>query len=337
MNAFKAGVILPHTRLYGGVKRFVELGRVFAAAGHSFTLYTPDGKPPEWTRNDLRVATFDDLLREENDMLFITDRKHRDMLFRAQARYRIFYHVSLHHKARSLVRDPNVHVFACSTNIALYDQRIFRRVPFLAAGGINAGLYYPPVKKEPANDATLTVLVYGRLFEKVKGTGLAVKACEKLYPEYPQLRLMLFDTPVNESAREAIENFNTRVPFEFITNHPVEDNVSLFHKADIFVSAEKGAGWANTVAEAMACGVPVVGTRSGTRDMLIDGVTGIVVKRRVRNIARGIRKLIRSAALREELAGNALRHIRNYEWQHLGERIMQWYWEQEAARGQSGS
>lgn len=332
MNPFKAGVILPHTRLYGGVKRFVELGRVFAAAGHQFTLYTPDGRPPEWTRNDLRVATFEDLLREPLDMLFITDRKHRDMLFKAQARYRIFYHVSLHHKARSLVRDPNLHIFACSTNIALYDFRVFRRRTFLAAGGINTSLYYPSAQKKPAADGSLTVLVYGRLFEKVKGTGLAVRACEKLYREYPHLRLLLFDTPVNDSAREAIDNFNTHVPFEFVTNHPVEDNVSLFHKADLFVSAEKGAGWANTVAEAMACGVPVVGTRSGTRDILIDRVTGIVVKRRVRSIARGIRKLIRSAALREELSGNALNHIRNFEWQHLGERIMQWYADQEAAR-----
>jgi glycosyltransferase involved in cell wall biosynthesis len=332
MNTIKAGVLLPHTRLYGGVKRFIELGRVFVASGHSFTLYTPDGKPPVWTKNDLRVATFEDLLREENDMLFITDRKYKDFIFKARATYKIFYHVSLHHKARSLVRDKRLLTFACSSNIARYDRWVFGVKPFLAAGGINTSLYYPRDTNTARPDETLTVLIYGRLFERVKGTELAVRACEKLHSKFPFIRLLLFDTPVNESAREAIENFSTHVPYDFITNHPVEDNVSLFHRADIFVSAEKGAGWANTVAEAMASGVPVVGTRSGTSDILLHMKTGIVVRRNVRSIARGIRKLIRSGELREELAQNALAHIALYEWNHLGQRIIRWYEEKEADR-----
>lgn len=326
---------MPHTRLYGGVKRFIELGRVFAAAGHGFTLYTPDGKPPVWTRNDLRVATFDDLLVEENDMLFITDRKYKDYLFRATARYKIFYHVSLHHKARCLVLDRRLFTFACSSNIARYDRWVFGVKPFLAAGGINTSLYYPPENRNASPDGTLTVLIYGRLFERVKGTELAVRACERLHRKYPFIRILLFDTPVNESAREAIDNFRSHVPYEFITNHPVEDNASLFHRADIFVSAEKGAGWANTVAEAMACGVPVVGTRSGTRDILLHMKTGIVVRRNIRSIANGIRKLIRSAELRKELSENALNHIVSFEWSHLGERIIRWYAEMEAARPDS--
>jgi glycosyltransferase involved in cell wall biosynthesis len=60
--------------------------------------------------------------------------------------------------------------------------------------------------------------------------------------------------------------------------------------------------------------------------------TGIVVRRNVRSIARGIRKLIRSGELREELAQNALAHIALYEWNHLGQRIIRWYEEKEADR-----
>ena len=33
------GVILPHTKLYGGVKRFLELGNIFIELGHTFTVY----------------------------------------------------------------------------------------------------------------------------------------------------------------------------------------------------------------------------------------------------------------------------------------------------------
>ena len=39
----KLGVLLPHTKLYGGVKRFLELGNIFVEKGHDFYVFTPDG------------------------------------------------------------------------------------------------------------------------------------------------------------------------------------------------------------------------------------------------------------------------------------------------------
>ncbi len=321
----KAGAILPHTHLYGGVKRFIELGRIFNGAGHSFTLYTPHGIAPNWTRNDVRVASFDDLEKEYNDMLFVTDRKYKKILLNARARYKIFYHVSLHHKARKMIRDKRFHIFACSSNVVRYDKLFFGRVPFLAAGGIDTDMFYPKHTSNTEKKDEFTILVYGRIHERVKGTSLVVKACEKLYKKYPFIRIVLFDTPVNSEMSLAIENFNTHVPFQFITNHPVEENAALFHQADIFVAAEKGAGWANTVAEAMACGIPVVATNSGTADMLIDDVTGIRVKRNVNSIARGISKLINSPELREKLSENGRRHIEKFTWDNLAGTIINWY------------
>lgn len=41
------GVLLPHTKLYGGVKRFLELGNIFVEQGHRFIVFTPDGKGPD--------------------------------------------------------------------------------------------------------------------------------------------------------------------------------------------------------------------------------------------------------------------------------------------------
>jgi glycosyltransferase involved in cell wall biosynthesis len=324
----KAGAILPHTRLYGGVKRFVELGRAFQQKGYAMTLYTPDGVPPNWTCNDIRVATFCDLEQEDNDMLFITDRKYKEVLMRARARYKIFYHVSLHHKARTMVRDKKLHVFACSTNVVQYDRFFHRITPFLAAGAVDTRLFCPAEEKRTKEDV-FTILVYGRISERVKGTELVVRACERLHRRYPEIRMILFDTPVNPAMSKAIEDFSTHVPFDFITNHPVEENAALFHQADIFVAAERGAGWANTVAEAMACGIPVVATRSGTADILIDGETGILVKRNKVSIARGIRQLIESPELRQKLAVNGRRHIEQFDWQILADRIIGWYEEQE--------
>ena len=321
----RAGVILPHTRLFGGVKRFIELGKILSGKGHTFTLYTPDGIPPNWTMTDLRVAKFEALATEEMDVLFITDRKNKEVLLNAHARYKIFYHVSLSHKSRKMVRDKRLHIFACSSNVARYDKWVFGVNPFLAAGGVDTTKFFPR-KIEPAKEEGIfTILIYGRVSEKIKGTRLSVKACEKLYQKYPNLRILLFDTPSNVKMAKAIEDFKSNVPYDFILNHPVEQNLSIFHRADLFVSAEKGAGWANTVAEAMASGIPVVSTKSGTADIVIPGKTGILVRRNVRAIAKGIEKMIKSPELRHELALNARRHIEQFDWQILGDRIISWY------------
>jgi glycosyltransferase involved in cell wall biosynthesis len=325
----KAGVILPHTKLFGGVKRFIELGRIFSEAGHTFTIYTPTGIPPNWIHTDLRVVSFDELAEEENDLLFITDRKYKERLFAARARYKVFYHVSLHHKARKMVRDKRLHVFACSSNVARHDKLKFGVRPFLAVGGVDTAKFFPRKITPAENGGIFTVLIYGRVFDKIKGTRLVVKACEKLHPKYPNMRLLLFDTPSSASMAKAIEDFNTHIPFDFIKNHPVDQNVSIFHQADLFVAAEKGAGWANTVAEAMACGIPVVSTKSGTADLVIPGKTAILVKRNVSSLAKGIDEMIKSPELRIKLARNARRHVEQFDWKILGERIMAWYEEME--------
>ena len=52
----RLGVLLPHTKLYGGVKRFLELGNIFVEKGHDFCVYTPDATPPDWFSYKGRMA-----------------------------------------------------------------------------------------------------------------------------------------------------------------------------------------------------------------------------------------------------------------------------------------
>ncbi len=67
----KAGAILLQTNLYGGVKQFIELGRVFKHEGHEFIIYTPTGDVPASADHDIRIASFADLENDSNDMLIL--------------------------------------------------------------------------------------------------------------------------------------------------------------------------------------------------------------------------------------------------------------------------
>jgi glycosyltransferase involved in cell wall biosynthesis len=96
----------------------------------------------------------------------------------------------------------------------------------------------------------------------------------------------------------------------------------LFSQADIFVGAERRAGWANTAAEALACALPVVCTPSGSRDFAIPDETALVVPfSHPFLLARQIRRLIEDPELRERLAAAGHRKIGEFTWDALAARL----------------
>ena len=89
-----------------------------------------------------------------------------------------------------------------------------------------------------------------------------------------------------------------------------------------FTAALGMAGLGLVAAEAMACGIPVIGTNSGTRDFLIDSVTGIVIWRWSWSISKAIRLLMQNEDLRQMLAKNGRRKIEEFSWEALTDRIL---------------
>jgi glycosyltransferase involved in cell wall biosynthesis len=330
----KVGAVLPHTLLYGGVKRFFELGTALSRLGHAMSVFTPEGAPPDWGDFPVEVRPLRDLDRAALDVLFFTERAYLDTVLQSRATYRVFYHVRQSDRVRAVVRRSDIHVFACSRNIQRHDRLWYGVTPFLAAGGIDGARYRPRPPEPKRNGDSFVVMAYGRLAERRKGTRLVVAACERLLPAHPNLRLLLFDTPLNPEMWRQARSFTTQVPFDFVLGHPVERTAELFQRADVFVSAEKSAGWVNTVAEAMACGVPVIATRSGTLDMVLPDETGLRVRRSATSIARALSRLMAAPDdFREALALNGRRHIEQFDWRRLAERIVLWFEEQERSCG----
>jgi starch synthase len=87
--------------------------------------------------------------------------------------------------------------------------------------------------------------------------------------------------------------------------------VSLLQASDIFVLASTGEAFGLVLAEAMACGVPVVGSRSGAIPEIVDdGVTGLLVTARDEvSFADAIEKLARDERLRKEMGASSLARV----------------------------
>ena len=91
----------------------------------------------------------------------------------------------------------------------------------------------------------------------------------------------------------------------------VPDPVSVLQASDIFLLATVGEAFGLALAEAMACGVPVVGSRAGAiPEVIEDGKTGLLVNAMDPvALADGIENLGRDHALRKQMAQHAVARV----------------------------
>lgn len=180
----------------------------------------------------------------------------------------------------------------------------------------------------PARDEeTFTILFVGRL-EPRKGAKFLLRAMPRILREVPRARLVVVGSgPMSGYYRSHLPNnvadrvvFAGRVSGEALTRYYAE--------ADVFCSpATGGESFGIVLIEAMAAGAAVVASDiAGYRDVVKDGVTGLLVRRGdPDSIAEGLIRLARDGELRQRLTESAGREVRQYSWDRVTGRILDVY------------
>jgi glycosyltransferase involved in cell wall biosynthesis len=317
----KIAALLPHIEVFGGVRRYIELGNEFSRRGHAFVLFHPGGEKPGWIDFQAETQPFSSLTDEEFDIGLCSEYSILPEFDRLRARSKFFYFVLEGHKREREIVRRNFRFLGNSEGICRRMERKYGIVCLRAAGGVNPHIFHPEPDRQDRN--AFNILCYGRIYKRRKRIGSIIRAVEGLARANPRLRLIFFDTLVGRDRRDPRPLIKTRVPHDFYLNLPQDQMAWLFSQADLFVSAERRAGWSNTTAEAMACRVPVVCSKSGTRDFAFPARTALVVSVPLSFfLRRRIRKLIEDPGFRDRLAEAGYRKIQEFTWPALAERML---------------
>jgi len=312
----KIAALLPHLEVFGGVRRYLEIGNELQRRGYHFVLFHSDGGSPSWFDFKGETKPLLSLEEESFDIGLCSEFSLLPHFEKLRARARFFYFLLEGHKKEKEVVKKDYLFLGNSEGICRRLERKYQVPCVKVAGGVNPEIFYPLERESKSNE--FRILCYGRLYRKRKGIQKAIKAVERLYRKHPQLRLVFFDTLVGEDRRDPRPLVKTKVPHDFYLNLPQDKMAWLYSQADIFVSAERRAGWSNTTAEAMACQMPVVCTKSGTQDFAFHNKTALVVPfAHPLLLRRQIRRLLEDEKLRRSLAQAGYEMIQDFTWSSL--------------------
>ena len=317
----RIATFLPHVGVFGGVRRFLELGSEWTAAGHEVTLYHPSGEAPAWLPYAGRVAPLAAAAADASDLAVTAD-PHTWPAFRAhRARLHLYYCVLEGDPGvAAAIRDRDVLLAANSGPLRAALARRTRRPVLDGVGGIRPGFFRPDPARRAA--APLRVLVNGRRSRPRKGTDLVLRALAGLRG-VPAFEIVLFDTPDPVTNRQDPRDGAPLPPnARFVLGPTQAELLALYQSAHVFAAAERRAGWCNTALEALACGCALVCTRSGTADFAAHGANALVVRRHPWFLRPALRRVLADAALRERLAAAGPASAAPWAWPGLAARLL---------------
>ncbi len=169
-----------------------------------------------------------------------------------------------------------------------------------------------------------TILFLAKLFRR-KGLEYLLKAMSQTISVVPGVRLKIVgDGPARSYFQDLTTSLKLESYVEFIGSVPHGDTVYYFQRSHIYCLPSVGEPAANTLLEAMACGIPVVSTASGgVPNFVKDGKSGILVPpRNSRALADALCRLLTDPILSKKM-GNYNRKLseETHDIRRLADRI----------------
>ncbi len=217
---------------------------------------------------------------------------------------------------------------AVSNGLRSHAEQVTPDVPIeVISNAIDLSQFTPPRQKQA--DGPVRLLYVGRFtrFKNVETVIQAVKALTELDTGDFELHLVgqgeqrpHLERLVADLGLARLVHFHDWVPRDQIADH--------YRRADVFVTATTWEGMPNTVLEAMACGLPIVGTRaSGLTELVHEGVNGYLVPlENINQLAAELARLIDNGYERRRMGRESRKLVeRQFAWDQIAAQYVDVY------------
>ncbi|MEK7463435.1 MAG: glycosyltransferase family 4 protein [Patescibacteria group bacterium] len=168
------------------------------------------------------------------------------------------------------------------------------------------------------------ILTTSRLVYK-NGVDILIKSIAKLKETRPNIKLLIIgDGPELNKLKVQSSKLKVENNILFLGQIPQKDLPIYFRVSDVFVRASRSEGLGNSFLEAMATGVPVIGTPvGGIVDFLSNGHTGILADPEdPDNLAEKIGYVLSHQDIRNNVIKNGLALVeKHYSWDIVAQKM----------------
>jgi glycosyltransferase involved in cell wall biosynthesis len=195
--------------------------------------------------------------------------------------------------------------------------------------GLDSNYFKPPKKK--ASKEVIDFLFVGRLV-KVKNLSYLIKGfCEALKENKKIFLHIVGEGRERNSLEKLTEKLNIN---DFIKFHGVlykENLLKIYQNSDVFLITSEYESFCMVVTEAMACGLPAIGTNVGFLPSLINpGETGFLVElNNIKELKEKILFFTRNMDRVREFGSKARKFVvKNFSWEESAKRIEKIYYKE---------
>lgn len=218
--------------------------------------------------------------------------------------------------------------YACSqTVVEVLRAKGFDKPAPIVPFGVNTEAFRPATKARPA-DSPLTIGFVGRMLPG-KGLKILAEALTQL-KALPWKLLVVGDGPVREEFEQSLCAASLRDRAEFTGAIAFDQVPKYFHAMDVMVLPTETTKrireqFGRVLVEAMASGVPVIGSTCGAIPEVI-GDAGLVFREGdSKALGDALTRVLTDGGLREQLIAAGLARVGEYSWDRVADKTYELY------------
>lgn len=241
------------------------------------------------------------------------------------------YHIAhilkfLLNRSCDIVTISNATYKAC-LNMGLSENKL-SIIPF----GVDTSFYRP--LNFTKDEKIFQILSVGYLIER-KGFMYLISSIKEVIKVHKNVKLRIVGSgPQEQQLKNHISKLNLEDHVEIFGNVSDVELLNMYNFSDLFIlpsivdSQGNTEGLGVVLIEAMACGLPVIGSNiGGITDIIQDGENGLLVNQKdIHELSKSINKLIENPDLKEKIARKGYQNVQiKFSWKKIAQEYIYHY------------